>query len=146
MTLPDGSTPTWTHEWAFNQVTSHTDELGRGTLYQIDPANGNVLEEQQVLGTGDDRTTGETDDVVRTISYTSAPRQPGLRRRGWSPPRRTRSGRITSYQYNPHSLVGPGITYAVGTADQASVQFEYDAADNLAASTDEFGSPDHLCL
>jgi YD repeat-containing protein len=47
-------------------------------------------------------------------------------------------GRITRYTYNAHGLVTT-IIYAVGTADQALVQYGYNSADDMTSYTDELG-------
>lgn len=54
----------YTYETAFNQVTSITDEQGRRTLFDIDPANGNVRAVTQVIGAD-----GGGDDLVTTYSF-----------------------------------------------------------------------------
>jgi len=43
-----------------------TDELGRQTLYAIDPANGNRLSVTQVIGA-----VGGGDDLVTSYTYTA---------------------------------------------------------------------------
>jgi YD repeat-containing protein len=47
-------------------------------------------------------------------------------------------GRITSYAYTTHGLLQT-MTRAVGTSDQTTMSFEYDASDNLTAVIDGLG-------
>ncbi len=49
-THPDGSTESLTYDSTFNQVTSHTDQLGQQTIYTINSSTGTVTAERQVIG------------------------------------------------------------------------------------------------
>ena len=138
ITHPDSTTETWTYESTFNQATSYTDRLGNLTLYQIDPADGNLLAVQRVVGQVDHPSNGETDDVVTSFTYTAAPSASGDPPAGLLQTVTDPLGRVTAYQYNGRGLLVQ-ITYAVGTVDEASVEFEYDVADNLTAEIDELG-------
>ena len=53
-----------------SQVTSHTDPLGRLTLFEIDSASGDVLSTTRVVGEIDDEINEETDDVTTSFTYT----------------------------------------------------------------------------
>lgn len=108
----------------FNQLTRSVDELGRQTLYEIDPANGNRLSITQVVGA-----VGGADDVVTRFTYTAQ----GLLDTETDP-----LGRVTDHDYDAFGRE-IRITFAQGTPDEASRQFEYDAAGNLAAEIDENG-------
>ncbi|WP_186376321.1 RHS repeat-associated core domain-containing protein, partial [Hyella patelloides] len=116
---------TFTYESTFNQLSSATDELGRITLYDIDPDNGNNLSTTKVVGA-----VGGADDLITSYTYTAA----GLMDTMTDP-----EGRVTDYEYD---LFGRLIstTYALGTADEATVTYEYDAAGNQTAITDENGN------
>jgi RHS repeat-associated protein len=114
---------TMTYDPVFNQMTSETDELGRKTLYQIDPANGNVLSVTQVVG------AGGPNDVVAHYTYTPQ----GLVSTMTDP-----LGRVTQYDYDKLGRLTT-ITLAKGTPDQGIQRFEYDAAGNVTARIDENG-------
>lgn len=51
---------------SINQVTSQTDELGRKTIYDIDPLTGNVRSSTRVIGA-----IGGTDDLITGYTYTT---------------------------------------------------------------------------
>ncbi len=115
----------YTYDETFNQLTSITDELGRQTLFEIDPNTGNVLSATQVIGA-----VGGADDLVTEYTYTNR----GLINTVTDP-----LGRVTDYDYNTLGLV-TAITFAEGTSDEATRQFEYDAAGNQTAIIDENGN------
>ena len=135
---PDGSTETWTYEPDFHQATSYTDRLGNLTLYEIDPVDGSLLAVQQVVGLIDDPSNGETDDVITSFTYTAAPSGSGDPPAGLLQTLTDPLGRVTAFEYNGRGLV-TRITFALGTADEAFIEREYDAADNLIAEIDELG-------
>jgi YD repeat-containing protein len=143
ITWPDSTTHEFEYEEDFNQLTSFTDELGRVTLYEIDPANGNLLSERRVVGEVDDEINEETDDVVTSFTYTAAPEDPGDLPAGLLLTVTDALGRITTYAYETDAGTDFGrlisITYADGTADEATEQFEYDAAGNVTAWIDPLG-------
>lgn len=114
----------YTYDPVFNQVTSETDELGRQTLYELDPITGNRRKVTQVVGA-----VGDSDDVVTSYTYTNK----NLIDTETDP-----NGRVTDYDYNDKSQLVK-ITVAKGTADEAVQQFEYDAAGNQKAVIDENG-------
>ena len=125
---------TWTYDPTFAQPVSYTDQNGNQTLYEIDPANGNVLSVTYVVDQVDDESNSQTDDVVVSYTYTGAGDSTlfGLVKTETDP-----LGRITAYSYNVQGLVET-ITYATGTDDEASVSFEYtDGSDNVTAYVDE---------
>lgn len=115
----------WTYEPTFNQLTSMTDEIGRQTLYEIDPANGNVLSMTRVVGA-----LGGADDVVTQMTYTPQ----GLLATVTDP-----NGHVTRYDYNALGRLIT-VTEAVGTADEGIRRYEYDAVGNLTALIDENGN------
>ncbi|AFY71927.1 RHS repeat-associated core domain protein (plasmid) [Thalassoporum mexicanum PCC 7367] len=111
-----------TYDSTFSRQTSYTDELGRQTLYDIDPNNGNMRSMTRVVSGGD--------DVVTTYTYTS---------QGQTDTMTDSLGRVTDYDYdNFGNLIK--ITYAQGTPDEAFEMFEYDAAGNQTAMIDENGN------
>ncbi|BAZ08411.1 FG-GAP repeat-containing protein [Calothrix sp. NIES-4071] len=115
----------YTYDPIYNQVTSETDELGRKTLYEIDPLTGNMLSITKVVGA-----VGGDDDVVTRYTYTS---------KGQIDTMTDALGRVTDYDYN---FTGRLIktTFAKGTVDEVSQQFEYDSAGNQTAIIDEKGN------
>lgn len=118
----------FTYDPDFNQLTSITDDLGRRTLFQIDPATGNTLAVTEVIGLVDSESE-ETDDLVTRFTYTDA----GLVDTVVDP-----LGHTTDNDYDEYGRL-IAITSSVGTADQASRHFEYDAAGNVTAVVDENG-------
>ncbi|MEG3838505.1 RHS repeat-associated core domain-containing protein, partial [Microcoleus sp. Z1_C3] len=114
----------YTYDPVFNQVTSETDELGRQTLYEIDPLTGNRIKVTNVVGA-----VGGSDDVVTSYTYTNK----NLIDTETDP-----NGRVTDYDYNDKDQLVK-ITVAKGTPDEAVQQFEYDAAGNQKAVIDENG-------
>jgi RHS repeat-associated protein len=115
---------TFSYDPVFNQVTSYRDELGRLTLNDIDPNNGNILTSTKVVGQ-----VGGDDDLTTTYTYTDA----GLVDIMTDP-----LGRVTDYQYDLKGRLVKEIQ-AVGTADEATIQYEYDAVGNQTAIIDENG-------
>ncbi|WP_223300941.1 FG-GAP-like repeat-containing protein [Oscillatoria nigro-viridis] len=114
----------FTYDPVLNQVTSETDELGRQTLYEIDPLTGNRIKVTNVVGA-----VGDSDDVVTSYTYTNK----NLIDIETDP-----NGRVTDYDYNDKNQLVK-ITVAKGTPDEAMQQFEYDAAGNQKAVVDENG-------
>lgn len=112
----------YTYDSVFNQVTSETDELGRQTLYEIDPITGSRRKMTQVVGA-----VGGSDDVVTSYTYTNK----HLIDTETDP-----NGRVTDYDYNARDQLIK-ITVAKGTPDEAVQQFEYDTAGNQKAVIDE---------
>ncbi len=108
----------------FSQVTTSIDEEGRMVIYDIDSANGNTLSMTQVIGI-----PGGGDDIVTSFTYTSH----GLIDTVTDP-----LGRVTDMDYNAAGLLAK-VTFAVGTNDEASISYEYDAAGNQTAIIDELG-------
>jgi RHS repeat-associated protein len=116
---------TYSYDPVFNQVTSYTDELGRLTLNDLDPNNGNLLATTKVVGQ-----IGGADDLTTSYSYTDA----GLVDIMTDP-----MGRVTDYQYDLKGRLIKEIQ-AVGTADEATISYEYDAVGNQTAIIDENGN------
>ncbi|MGB3494710.1 MAG: exosortase-dependent surface protein XDP2 [Elainellaceae cyanobacterium] len=119
--------PTTQYEYdpIFNQVTRVVDELGHETLFEIDPNTGNTLSITEVVGD-----VGGDDDVVTRFTYTP---------QGLVDLQTDALGRVTDYDYDDNGNLSQ-MTFAVGTADAASQQMEYDLAGNLIASIDENGN------
>ena len=115
----------YTYDSVFNQLTSSVDELGRQTLYEIDPNNGNLLTLTRVVGE-----VGGGDDQITRFTYTNQ----GLVDLVTDP-----LNRVTDYDYNNLGLLTQ-MTLAQGTVDEAVVQYEYDAAGNQTAVIDENGN------
>ncbi|WP_156804809.1 CARDB domain-containing protein [Synechococcus sp. PCC 6312] len=115
----------YTYDPVFNQLTSMTDELGRQTLYEIDPTTGNRLSMTQVVGD-----VGGTDDVVTRYTYTAQGRVDLV-----TDP----LGRIMNYDYDSLGRL-IRLTLAQGRPEQAQQHFSYDAAGNLISEINENGS------
>ena len=120
-----GQGQSFTYDRMFHQVTSFTDELGRQTLFNIDPSNGNVRSITQVVGA-----LGGGDDVVTQFTYTP---------RGLVETRIDPLGRVTHWSYDALGRVIT-VTLAQGTADEVSRHFEYDPAGNVTAYINENGA------
>ena len=116
------ATQSYAYDPIFNQVTSYTDELGRLTLNDLDPNNGNILSTTRVVGE-----VGGDDDLVTSYTYTDA----GLVDTMTDP-----LGRVMDYEYDDTGRLIKE-THAVGTADEASIEYEYDDAGNQTAVIDE---------
>ena len=114
----------------FSQVTKVADELGRQTIYEIDPNNGNRLSMTQVIGELDDANNGENDDLVTTYTYTP---------RGQVDLMIDPLGRVMDYDYDSLGRIEK-VTFALGTTDEAFQMFEYDDAGNQTALIDENGN------
>ena len=139
----DGTQESWVYDPNFNQLTSYTDPLDRQTLYTIDPANGNVLAVTRVVGEGLDSDTGETDDVSQYFTYTDISNAllAGLLLTETDP-----LGTVTEYEYfdtsnscGCHSGLLKSITVGLGTAAEATTEYEYDEAGNMSAEIDPLG-------
>jgi RHS repeat-associated protein len=125
----------YTYDSIFNQVTSETDELGRQTLYDIDPLTGNQRSVTRVVGA-----IGGSDDLVTQYTYT-----PDGRIATMVDP----LGRITEYDYSTAPITQAGetllnptgqlrrLTVAKGTPEEASQWFGYDVAGNQTVMIDE---------
>ena len=121
----------YSYESQFNQLTRFVDELGRTTIYEIDPASGNRLSMTEVVGQLDNAGNMETDDLVTTYTYTTF----GLVDTMTDP-----LGRVTDYDYNAIGRL-QSITFAIGTDEEATVSYDYDLAGNQRLFIDELGNP-----
>ncbi|HND55204.1 MAG TPA: hypothetical protein PLV92_22475, partial [Pirellulaceae bacterium] len=120
----DSQPVTYTYDAHFNQLTSISDALGRKTLFDIDPLNGNRLSSTQVVGIA-----GGDDDVVVRYTYTA---------HGMVDTLTDALGRITDYDYDALDRL-IRVTSAKGTAVEAIESYEYDAAGNVVAYVDASG-------
>ncbi|MEE3717618.1 RHS repeat-associated core domain-containing protein [Tumidithrix elongata RA019] len=111
----------FTYDPTFNQITSVTDELGRVTTYQIDPANGNTLSATQTVGGNPQVTTYTYTPKGQVSTITDA------------------LGRITFNEYNAQGRLFR-VTIAQGTADQAILNYEYNSAGYQTKFTDAKGN------
>lgn len=117
------------YEPMFNQLNRYVDELGRETLFDIDPTTGDTRTITEVIGLRDSESL-ENDDLVTTLTYTSR----GLLETATDP-----LGRISSFTYDYHGRLTT-VTYAVGTDVEAKMSYEYDLAGNTTAMVDENGN------
>jgi RHS repeat-associated protein len=108
-----------TYDSVFHKPTSVVDNLGNQTLYQLDPNTGNILTVTRVVPGGT--------NVVTTYTYTSS---------GQVSTVADPDGNVTKYGYDAADRLTT-ITYAFGTADQATVTYAYDDSGNIASRTDE---------
>lgn len=115
---------TFTYDATFSQQASETNELGQRTIYQTDPANGNLLSTTRIVSS-----LGGNADLVTAYTYTPH----GLVDKMVDP-----LGRVTDYDYDALDRL-IAITSAVGTSAEAVVRYEYDAPGNRTALIDENG-------
>ncbi len=115
----------FSYDSQFNQIASFTDDLGRTTLYDIDPSNGNARSVTEVVGL-----EGGSDDIVTRYSYTA---------RGQVDTINDALGRVTDNDYDSRGRL-ISVTYAKGTIDEAIVRYEYDLAGNITAMIDANGN------
>jgi len=99
----------------FNIPTRQFDELGRETVFNVDPANGNVLSIARPGG------------LTTSFSYFAG---------GLVDTQTDALGRETQFEYDDFGRV-TRITLAAGTPDQGIQRFEYDDAGNQTAFIDE---------
>lgn len=145
VTYPTVGSVTATEAWTYNSsgyVTSYTDQVSRVTKYTPD-TRGNVLSIRRVVGNDDTIVTSESDDVVTSFTYSSAPtgtqQLPGGLVLTMTDPKSNQ----TVYAYesstsDPDLGLLTSVTYADTTADEASVSYEYDSSTHmLLAYTDE---------
>ena len=119
----------YTYDSVFNQLTSETDELGRKTLYNLDPITGKVIKTTRIVGQQDSLVNGETDDIATSYTYTSKNQLDLMT---------DALGHVTNYDYDTYGNLVK-LTTAEGTSDQAVEQYRYDLAGNRTASIDALG-------
>jgi RHS repeat-associated protein len=135
---PDGSTESWTYTTGFSHPTSHTDRRGKLTKYTLDPDTGLVEEVRQVIGQVDDFVNYETDDLVTTFTHTPLPTHADQPPAGLVKSITDPLGRITWHDYDTYGRL-ISVTYASGTSDSGTIEYEYDSAGNVSAFIDEVG-------
>ena len=104
---------TFIYDQKFGQIKESIDELGRRTIYDIDPLNGDRLSETRVVGA-----LGGTDDVVTHYTYNG---------RGQMLTMIDPRGKTTTYDYSANPL---GQLSSVYDAAGSTSFFGYDAAGN----------------
>jgi RHS repeat-associated protein len=122
---PETFVTQYTYDPVFNQLTSITDELGRQTLFDLDPNTGNVVKSTRVVGE-----LGGDDDLVTQFTYTDFGQVDTIT---------NALGRVTDYDYDLFGNLAQ-ISFAVDTEAEASQQMEYDLTGNLTAMVDENGN------
>jgi RHS repeat-associated protein len=120
-TISGGAGKRYTYDPTFNQLATVIDELNRQTIYDIDPANGNVRSMNQVVGA-----VGGTDDQITRYTYTT---------QGLIATMTDALGRVTAFTYN---AVGrrTQMVVAQGTANASTIRYAYDTVGNLTTLTD----------
>ena len=114
------SPPRIEYDAKFSVPTSQVDELGRKTLYEIDPANGNTL---SIKRPGVDGAASTTTKFTYTESGLIDTQEDAL-------------GRITDFDYDQLGRLTQ-ITFARGTVDEGIQKFDYDDAGNQILFIDE---------
>ncbi|MHC2071091.1 Calx-beta domain-containing protein [Bremerella sp. T1] len=133
----DSSEEIWTYNSSFAHPISYIDRNGKKTLYTLD-AKGNVETVQQVIGFVDGVGNSETDDITIEYDYTPAPSSSSDPPEGLVSEKIDGIGRVTQYSYNGQGDLTK-ITFAVGTIDEAYVEFKYDSNGWLTDYYDELG-------
>ncbi len=136
MTLPNSGVRTWEYDATWNVPTSYVNERGLTTLYTIDPLTGFNTEVRQVIGEVDDLVNLETDDIITGYTYTAAPSDPADPPAGLVETMTDPLGRVTVYTYNARGDV-TSVTYAEGTADEATAYTYYNADGTVDYELDE---------
>ena len=131
---PDGTQESWTYDPTFSKPTSYVDALGHKTLWSITPTTGLVMSTTRVVGAIDSPSNGQTNDVTTSFTYTTGAAVP----KGLVRTMTNALGRVTAYAYTSRGLL-QSMTQAMGTADETTRSFEYDARDNLTATIDGLG-------
>ena len=123
---------TFIYDDRFGQIKESIDELGRRTIYKIDPTNGDRLSETRVVGTFDED-FGGTDDVITRYTYNS---------RGQMLTMKDPRGYITNYNYGANLLgANPlGQLSSVKDATGSTSYYGYDAAGNRNHVIDNEGN------
>ncbi|WP_425619120.1 RHS repeat-associated core domain-containing protein [Anatilimnocola sp. NA78] len=138
VTYPDGTTESWVYDSYLNVPYEYEDRNGNLIFYTLNITTGLVDAEIRVVGEFDDLINLETDDVITEFTYYGTPSL------GTDPPAGSLAsvedalGRITEFEYDGHGNLTL-VRYAVGTALEAEVVYDYDADDQLTKVTDELG-------
>jgi RHS repeat-associated protein len=135
ISYPDGSYETWTYNTTLNKPIEHVDRRGSVTKYTLNSTTGLVTSMRQVIGLVDGVFNSETDDLVTDYTYTTG--GTGLPPAGLIATETDPLGRVTTYGYDVSGNL-TSITYADGTADEATVEMAYTNG-LLTTSTDELG-------
>jgi RHS repeat-associated protein len=140
--LPDGSHLAWGYEaeadtpgGLYEAVNHYIDGLGQQTWYTIDPATGDVLDVEQVMGSTEDPDV----DPITQYTYTPAPSSSSDPPGGLVASETDPLQNVTTYDYNAHGLLTQ-TTYAYNTNQPTFTQNGYDSSsDNLLTQTNELG-------
>ncbi len=135
-TLPDSTVLTWDYDPTWNVPISYTDERGLLTVYDVNFTTGLVGSERRVIGEIDDLINLETDDIVTEYTYTAAPSGPTDPPAGLMETMTDPLGRVTVYTYNARGDV-TSVTYADGTADEATTYTYYNSDGTIDYELDE---------
>jgi YD repeat-containing protein len=152
VTYFDGTSEHWTFDTVENhsRLLTYTDPLGRETIYTYTEFAGGAEETmtvRQVVGL-DDTGSSETDDLVTTYEYDTRGLLIETREKRVDYDGMSMADIVTMFTYADTASCGCGgafaprietITYAAGTALQATVAWEFDTNGNPTSFTDEVG-------
>lgn len=113
-----------TYDPTFSQLTSHTDQQGRRTEFDIDPMNGNTRSVTRIVGQ-----RGGNDDLLTSFTYLAS---------GQIDTETDPMGRVLDLDYDAQGRLR-SRKEAKGTLLETRSLYEYDAAGNLSAVVDENG-------
>ncbi|WP_419580845.1 dockerin type I domain-containing protein [Stieleria magnilauensis] len=116
------------YDQVFSQLTRSVDELGRQTLFLVDPATGNQTEMRVVVGAVDE--TEDGDDLITRYTYTGS---------GLLETMTDALGRVMRYEYDARDRLSR-VVAAEDTVDEAISRYEYDDAGNQTAVIDPRGN------
>ncbi|MBI9085379.1 MAG: hypothetical protein JEZ11_17420, partial [Desulfobacterales bacterium] len=120
---PAGGTTVFDYDENGN-LTGTTDPAGSTTLYAYDANNRRTSERRVLADSSEAETVTQYDELGRIETVID------------------RTGTETEFDYDDILNVKTGVTKALGTADEVSTIFDYDANGRLIAKTDAYGTTD----
>ncbi|MBI2481395.1 MAG: hypothetical protein HYV60_22980 [Planctomycetia bacterium] len=136
LTHPDGTTEKWTYSPKLHLVNSHTDQLNRTATYRLDGRGNPWLQTEPGSSYNPTRYTAFTyTPAPADISQLSGGLVSGTTVAYWSSDAVTTQ---TAYFTTGVKIGLPQtVTYAFGTTEQASVQYDYDGYRHRSSLKDE---------